>query len=193
MYQRLGRYEDAVRVFERSTRRTPSGAGFSNLGTCYYFAGRYADAARAFEKATELSPQDYLYWRNLGDAYRWIAGRETDARRAYERAIALSDEAIRLNGGDAVAHASRASSLAKLGRPREARAAILRTLELEPRDPAYLYEAAVIANIAGAPDESLARLEQAVRLGFNADDVRRDPEFANLLKDGRLQSIVSRH
>jgi hypothetical protein len=51
----------------------------------------------------------------------------------------------------------------------------------------------LIANIAGAPDESLARLEQAVRLGFNADDVRRDPEFANLLKDGRLQSIVSRH
>ena len=191
MYQRLGRYEDAVQVFERSTKRTPSGAGFSNLGTCYYFAGRYADAARAFEKATALAPEDYLYWKNLGDACRWIPGHETQARRAFERAIALSDEAIRTNASDAVAHVSRASALAKLGRNREARAAILRTLELEPRDPSYLYEAAVIANIAGARDESLARLEQAVRLGFNADDVRRDPEFSNLLKDGRLRDIVA--
>jgi tetratricopeptide (TPR) repeat protein len=190
MYQRLGRYDDAVRVFEQSIARVPSPAGYSNLGTCYYFLGRFGDAARAFEKATELAPHNYIYRRNLGDALRWIPGQEAAARDAFERAIDLCDDAIRVNPSDAGAHISRAAALAKTGRTREARAAILRALELEPRDPTGAYEAAVVANISGAPDESVARLEQAVRLGWNADDIPRDPEFANLAKTGRLASIV---
>ena len=53
-----------------------------------------------------------------------------------------------------------------------------------------VYEAAVAANISGSEDDAAARLEQALRLGYNADDIERDPEFANLKKSGRLQRIV---
>jgi serine/threonine-protein kinase len=190
MYQRLGRFDEAVRTFARSIALEPSASGYSNLGTSYYFAGRYAEAAAAFDQAVKIAPQAFLYWRNLGDAYRWVPGQEQNARRAFERAVALCDAAIRVNPNDASAFASRASALAKLGRHREARAAILRALELEPRDPTRVYEAAVIANLAGSEDDALARLEQAMRLGFNPNDVERDPEVANLMKNGRLQKIV---
>ncbi len=189
-YQRLDRYDDAVRVFAQSIQREPSGHGYSNLGTCYYFLGRYADAAAAFEKSVELTPNDFLYWRNLGDAYRWVPGGESKARTAFERSVALCEQAITVNPSDAFAHASRGSALAKLGRHREARSAILRSLELEPRDATNLYEAAVVANISGAPEEAIARLEQALRLGFNPGDVERDPEFANLRKTGTLQAVI---
>ncbi|HUP62873.1 MAG TPA: tetratricopeptide repeat protein [Thermoanaerobaculia bacterium] len=190
-YQRLGRYEEAVHVFSQSIARAPSGQGYTNLGTSYYFAGRYREAADAFEKAIELTPHKFLYWRNLGDAYRWIPGQEVSARRAYERAIALCDEAIRLNPKEARAYMSRASALAKLGRTREARTAILHALELEPQYAANAYEAAVVANIAGSEEDATARIEQALRLGYHADHILRDPEFANLRKSGRLQAIIA--
>jgi tetratricopeptide (TPR) repeat protein len=191
MYQRLGRYDEAVRVFQQSIQRSPSGHGYSNLGTCYYFLGRYGDAAAAYEKAVELTPHDYLYWRNLGDAYRWVPGAKQKARSAYERAVQLCDDAIRVNPSDSRAYMSRASALAKLGRQRQAHASILRALELEPQYAANVYEAAVIANIGANEEETVARLEQALRLGYNPDDIQRDPEFANLRKSGRLQAIIA--
>ena len=192
-YQRLGRYDDAIKVFRASIQRKPTRQGYSNLGTCYFFLGQYSDAAAAFEKAVELAPSHYLSWRNLGDAYRWLPGREADARRAFERAVALCDEVIRVNPNEPRAYRTKASALAKLGRAREARATILHALELEPKSPSNVYEAAVVANIEGSEADAAARLEQALRLGYNADDILRDPEFANLKKSGRLQSIIAEH
>ena len=193
MYIRIGRYDEALRVFQASIRRKPSAHAYSNLGTCYYFVGDYARSADAFEKAVELVPNEYLYWRNLGDAYRWTPGAEAKARRAYERAIEMCDQAIRVAPSDAGAHVSRATALAKTGRTREARAAILRALELEPQNSGCTYEAAVIANIAGDEEETVSRLEQSLRLGHSALEIARDPEFANLRKNGRLSAIIAAH
>ena len=190
VYQRLGRYDDAISVFTRSIARTPSGQAYSNLGTSYYYAGRYREAARAFEKAVELTPNDNLYWRNLGDAYRWTEGEQAAAKRAFEKAIALSEEAINVNASDALAHAVMAGALAKLGERERARNAVIRALELEPRDPALVYEAALVANLSGAEDEAVARIAQAVRLGFNVADVKRDPEFRNLIDSGKLAAVL---
>jgi serine/threonine protein kinase/tetratricopeptide (TPR) repeat protein len=190
MYQLLGNYEAAASVYRQSIQRAPSSQGYSNLGTCLYFTGHFPESAAAFQKAVELTPTNFLYWRNLGDALRWVPGREADARRAFERAIVLCDEEIRVNPVDGFAYAARAAALAKVGRVREARTGILRALELAPRNPSYVYDAAVIANIAGAEDEAIARLEQAVRLGFTAVGAANDPEFANFRKNGRLQAIV---
>ncbi len=192
MYQLIGRYEDALRVFSQSIARAPSGQGYSNLGTCDYFLGRFPEAATAFEKAVELTPHDFLYWRNLGDAYRWIDGQGAKAERAYTRSIDLSRDAIRVNPSDALAYSSMSSALAKLGRHREARNPMLRALELDPRNATHVYEAAVVANLAGAPDDAVARLEQAVRLGYNPTDIAHDPELANLRKSGRLNAIIQR-
>jgi serine/threonine-protein kinase len=191
MYAQVGRYEDAVRVFQESIRRKPSGQAYSNLGTCYYFLGSYAEAAATIEKAVELKPHDYFYWRNLGDAYRWIPGQTEKSRRAYQRAVELCDDAIKVDSADPRAYLSRAVALAKLGRMREARSAIVRTLELRPKSASAAYEAAVIANIAGEEDETVTRLEQTLRLGQNTRALLSDPEFANLKKSGRLEAIIA--
>jgi tetratricopeptide (TPR) repeat protein len=191
VFVRVGRYDEATRVFEESIKRKPTGQAYSNLGTCYYFLGRYADAAAAFEKAVSLLPQEYLYARNLGDAYRWMPGNEARAKQAFQRAIELSDAAIKIDPSDPRAHITRAASLAKIGRTRDARSSVLRALELQPQNSSAVYEAAVIANIAGDEDETTARLEQTLRLGYNANDAMRDPEFANLRKNGKLQSMIA--
>jgi serine/threonine-protein kinase len=190
MYLALGRYDAALQVFQQSVQRKASPHSFTNLATTYYYLGRFQEAAAAGEKAVELRPHSFVYWRNLGDAYRWTPGQEQKARNAYTRAVALSDDAIRINRNDAQAHRTRASALAKLGNQRGARAAILRALEVEPQRGANAYDAAVIANIGGDEEEALARIEQAVRFGYSVHDIERDPEFANLRKSGRLNSII---
>ena len=191
MYTLLGRHEEAMTVYQESIRREPTGQGYSNLGTSYFALFRYAEAAAAFEKAVALRPGDCLYWRNLGDAYRWTPGQEANARRAYQRAVAQCDAALGVNANDARAHRSRASALAKLGRAREARKAIIRALETEPQNEFNAYEAAVINNIAGDEEETVLRLEQALRLGYDANSLRRDPEFANLRESGALQTLIA--
>ena len=190
MYQRLGRYDDAIRTFSESIARQPSGQAYSNLGTSLYYAGRYREAAQALEKAVELRPHYYVYWRNLGDAYRWVENENVKATGAFEKAIALCDDAIRVNSADALAHALKGGALAKVGREREARASILRALELEPKDPTLAYEAALVANLVGSKEEAATRLAQSLRLGFNPSDAEHDPEFANMRKSGTLQVIV---
>ncbi len=191
MYQLLGRYEEALQVYLASIARRPLAQSYSNLGTCQYFLGRFPDAAASFEKAVALEPQHFLYARNLGDAYRWMPGTREKAQQAYVRALGLCDAAIRVNPNDGRAHRTRASILAKIGRARDARVAILRASELDPRSASNAYEAAVIANITGAEDDAILRIEQALRLGYTPDDILRDPEFSNLRKGDRLLAIVS--
>jgi tetratricopeptide (TPR) repeat protein/predicted Ser/Thr protein kinase len=189
MYQRLGRYDEAIKVFTQSIAKAPSAQAYTNLGTAYYFAGRYQDAATAYEKAVELTPHDFMHWRNLGDAYRWI-DQKARADTAFSRSVELCRQTIAVNPADALAHAVLAGALAKLGQHDQARNAVNRALELEPRDPSYVYEAALVANLDGAEDEAVARIAQAIRLGFNPDDVKRDPEFGNLIKSGKLAAVL---
>ena len=191
MHLRLGRYDDAVLVFQQSIQRKPSGHAYSNLGTAYYFAGRFREAAAAYEKATQLETSYFAYWRNLGDAYRWVPGAEESARRAFEHTIELCDDSIRVNPNESRAYMARASALAKLGRHREARTSILRALELDPQYAATVYEAAIVASLAGSEEDAVARIEQALRLGYDPNDMLRDPELANLRKSGRLQAIIA--
>jgi tetratricopeptide (TPR) repeat protein len=191
MHQLLGRYDEAVRVTQQSIQRKPTAYAYTNLGLLYYYTGRFADAAAATEKAVKLAPVNAMYWRNLGDAYRWVPGQTEKARAAYSRAAELCEDAIRVNPKDARAHRTRAVALAKLGERQAARSEILRALEVEPTRWSNVYEAGVIANIAGDEAEAIARLEQAIRLGASVEDMRRDPEFANLKKTGRLEAIIS--
>jgi serine/threonine-protein kinase len=191
MYQKMGRYEEAVRVFAASIQRAPTAQAYSNLGTCYYFTGRPAEAAQAFEKAVALRPHYFLYRRNLGDAYRWIPGQEVRAQAAFREAVKACDDALRVNPSESSAHSSRAVALAKLGDRAGARKSILRALEIDGRNSSRAYDAAVVANTAGAEDDAIARLEQAIRLGYSSADILRDPEFANLRKNGRLQTIIA--
>ena len=44
------------------------------LGLAYEQRGMFAEAIEEFQKAVDTDPNNYLYWGNLGDAYRWSPG-----------------------------------------------------------------------------------------------------------------------
>jgi tetratricopeptide (TPR) repeat protein len=189
-YQQMGRYDDAIGVFSRTIEQKPSPQGYSNLGTCYFFLGRYKDAAAIYEKAVELAPNSYFYWGNLGDAYRWVPGAEPKSAEAYDRAIALAHDELKTNAKDAYVRARLAELLAKRGRARESREQIELALQNDRTDMRVVYCAAVIAAVQGRQDEAARSLGEALRLGYSKDEIRLDPEFAQLRRTDAFQRLL---
>jgi serine/threonine-protein kinase len=177
---KVDRFAEARQAYQSSIRISPSDGAYTNLGNLEYYMGNYRAAAAAFEEATKLTPGKYLYWANLGDAYRWtpeLKGRSPDA---YGRAARLAQGEISLNPNNAAAHATLATISAKLGRIEDARRHIQRALEIEPSNPDHFLYAAIVANISGKNDEALDWIRKAVNAGLGAAQIEKDPELANL-------------
>ncbi|PYQ58152.1 MAG: hypothetical protein DMF58_16245 [Acidobacteria bacterium] len=170
------RFSDAINAFQRSIEIQPTSAGYSNLARCEFYLGRYVEAAAAFEKATVLTPNNYVYWANLGDAYRWTPGQQTKAPAAFQRAIRLAREAIAVNPNDAAARSTVATCLAKSGSIAAANSELMLALKADPTSSGVLYQAAVIANIRGDRDSALAWLSRAI-----ASNLRNQPRFRDAL------------
>jgi tetratricopeptide (TPR) repeat protein len=179
-YQQMDHFDEAMQAYAASARVQPNDGAYSNLGTLQFFLGRYADAAQSFEHAARLSPSKALYWANLGDAFRWAPGARGKSAAAYERAIALSRERLETDPKDADARITLGLALAKTGKPAQGMSEIQAALAIEPGNPDYFYDAAVVANLLGRSDDAIGWLRRAVDGGLGVRQIEREPEFQNL-------------
>ncbi|HZI66472.1 MAG TPA: protein kinase [Thermoanaerobaculia bacterium] len=179
---KVDRFPEARQAYQSSIRISPSDGAYTNLGNLEYYVGNYRAAAAAFEEATKLTPGKYLYWANLGDAYRWTPELASRAPEAYEKASHLAVRELSLNPDNATAHATVAICDAKLGRADSAGRHIQRALELEPTNPDHLLYAAVVAEVGGKSDEAIGWIRKALEAGLGTAQLERDPELANLRK-----------
>jgi serine/threonine protein kinase/tetratricopeptide (TPR) repeat protein len=190
-YQALGKYDEARAAYEKSIALGPYSDAYANLGMLHFYMGNFREAARALEQAVALSPDSYLAWLALGDTYRWSPEMRGRSSGAYERAVSAAREAIDVNAHDAVAHASSANALAKLGRLPEASAESDRALKLDPTNQNVLYDAAVVAQLRGNGDAAVGWLQRAVGAGYSIADLQHDPEFRTARADPAFPRIVA--
>jgi tetratricopeptide (TPR) repeat protein len=176
-YQALGRYDDALAAHRRAMTLSPTAISYSNLGSCEFSLGRFSDSVASFEKATELTPDNYIFWCNLGDAYRWAPGMRERSLKAYAQATRLARESLAVNPRDAMAHALVASALAKSGKLDDARAEIDTALRIDPTSSVVLYQAGVVAILRGDLRRGSEWVGQALDSGYGAADATRDPEL----------------
>ena len=162
----------------------------SNLGVTQLWMGRYAEAVASLQRADRYAP-NYQVEANLGDAYRSLRGNEANSARAYEGSIALAREQLRLNPNDATAHSWLATGLAKTRRSAEAGSEIKRALELDPKDPGILFDAATVAVLADRKPEALGWLRKAVERGYCRDIIVRQQEFERFSHDPAFQAIIA--
>jgi len=180
-YLANGKYEPAIGAFERAIALDPKYAvALANLGTCHYFLGEFSKSASCFERAAQLKPDNYILWANLGDARRWDGTNPAAAKQAYETAVAAGRKSMTVNSKDALVHAIVASSLAKLGRLDDAKREADIALQIDPTNSDALYHAAVTAHLRGDNAGALGWLGRAVRAGYAASNVDRDPEWKAL-------------
>ena len=189
-YQQMDRFDAAREAYATSARLEPSDGAFTNLGTLEFFLGRYREAAKAFVRATELTPGKALYWSNLGDAYRWIPGQRPRSTPAYERAIALARSDLKINPQDGGAHATLGLCLSKTGSPAEGFTHAQAALGLEPSNPDFLYDLAVVSTLLDRKQDAIGYVRRAVAAGLGVAQVEREPEFESLRSLEAFQEIL---
>lgn len=190
LYSSMGRYTEAIAALKVSLEIKPSARAYSNLGTIDYFLGRYADAVPMMERAVELSPMDHRLWGNLGDACRWAPAFRDKAAPSYRRAIELTDKQLEINPRDPVLLASVAVWRAKLGETKAALAGITQALEYSHGSGSLTFASALVYELCGQRDRALAALKAALEAGYSAEEIRNEPELANLRRDPRYAKLA---
>lgn len=160
----------------------------TNLGVVLDLQGRAEEAIRAFRRALQLSPDDPLVLLNLGalygeigrhdEAVRWLSRcRELDPgydpsfnlalvhlrRGDLHGAESLFAEAVRFDGGVAVAHFYLGRCRLKLGRSTDAVAALQEALRLSPDLVQARLVLGMAYNALGRYAEAVKELESTAR------------------------------
>jgi len=188
----LDRYDEAAGILQRALETLPSPGIYAQLGTVRFFQGRYADAIGPMEKAVEGNATNYLYWGNLGDAYRWTPGQADKAREAFTRAAQLARERLAKTPDDSDLRGSLAVYLAKVGNPSIAGEEVVRIAALKRQTPGALFKAGLASEIVGNRGTALSFVERALKAGYAIREVGQDPDLTSLRGDARYGRMVAR-
>jgi tetratricopeptide (TPR) repeat protein/tRNA A-37 threonylcarbamoyl transferase component Bud32 len=189
VYLHEGAFEEAVDAFEKALKVEAHPSTYTNLGVAYSNTGRFADAVRMFEKSVELAPSESRMG-NLADGYRWL-GQHEKAKGVYDKAIALAYKRLQVNPRDAEAMANLAQYYAKRGDARQASQFITKARRIEPENVTFVYNEAVIHQLAGRTPEALQTLREAFRMGYRTSYAQGDPDLRPLRSNPEFQELVT--
>lgn len=190
--QGLGDFDAAASHLQDAIAVDPTAPVYNNLGTLRFFQGRYAEAVPAFEKAVDLRAGSYLYWANLGDAYRWAPGLREKAPEAYATAIRLAQAELEKKPGDLDLNSRLAMYSAKRGEATAARA-YLAALPPSGRTGAVEFRLAVSWEILGERQTALTALSAALAAGYALSEIENEPELLSLRATREYQTLIASH
>ncbi|KAI7904415.1 uncharacterized protein BX663DRAFT_550797 [Cokeromyces recurvatus] len=68
-YLNKGSLDMAMHSYHKSVQIAPSGAGYFNIGVCYFQMGKHKDAIKSFERSLEYTPHSADAHTNIANAY----------------------------------------------------------------------------------------------------------------------------
>ncbi len=175
-----GEFEEAAQAWRRSVELEPSGATYLNLGTMYYYLGRYAESVEMYQRSLTYTPEYFLAWGSLGDAWSQIEGGEGEARAAYVQAIALGDAMLAVNPSDVEALGALAAYHARIGDMTRADELMVRAMRLAPADYYNHYYAAILKLAVGDSSGAMDSIREAARLGLPGHILAGEPMLTPL-------------
>ena len=92
--EKLGRYEEAIRCFDKALEIINSEKDESvwfGKGFAFYNLGRYEEAIRCYDKALKIDPEDEVGWYIKGVALAEL-GRYEEAIRCFDKALEIDPE-----------------------------------------------------------------------------------------------------
>jgi serine/threonine protein kinase/cytochrome c-type biogenesis protein CcmH/NrfG len=183
----LGRFADAESEFRFAIHLQETPHVLYELGRALMYQRRDQEAIPHLQAALNLSPQAFIIWTELGNAYR-RTNQPAEALRANRRGLDLAEAEMARNPRDSETRSFVAYLCARLGDRRRAESEIAQALRLSPNIQdvaAVTYEAlglrdSTLAVLSAAPAEMLA-------------DVSRWPDLADLHKDPRFLQLLASH
>lgn len=193
LYYAQGRIDEASAKLQAALKIHPNASLYSNLGTIFFSQGLYSKAAAAFEDALGMdgAANRYIFWLNLGDAYRQIPNKELAAQRSYQRGIQMLDDMIESAPSNVRLLSRRALARIRAGD----RGGALQDIALLRQsgsggDLYSLFRLAVAEELCGERENALASLEKALRSGFSLSEARQEPDLQELRIDLRFHHML---
>jgi TolB-like protein/Flp pilus assembly protein TadD len=175
-----GNVAQATEAWQKSLSQEPSAIAYSNVGSGLFFLGRFDEAADMYHKAVEYAPENFEYWGNLGDAYRYSHTLFELAEPMYRNAIKLGKERLGINPSDAYTLSALGHFHASVGERELALQYMAKAEVLAPQDMYIYYYSATTLAALNELDRAVLALEKSIALGYSADMVRVDAGLAVL-------------
>jgi tetratricopeptide (TPR) repeat protein len=190
-YHMMDDFARSASVLQKALEVEPSAAVWNNLATARFFQGNYAESVAAFENAKNLEPNNYSYWGNLGDAYRWAPGQRNKSLKAYGQAISLVRDLIGRAPQDTELRGRLALYLAKSGETQEAQKELAVMAASPKLSAADHFKMTLTYEVLGKRDLALRDLQAAVRGNYSLREIRNEPELASLRSDVRYHDLMA--
>jgi TolB-like protein/Tfp pilus assembly protein PilF len=190
-YYLAGDFSEAAKAWEKSLAIKPTRSAYSNTGSMYFYLGQYEKAADRYAQAVNLSPNDYVLWGNLADAYYFSADMQQVADVAYRRAIEFAEGRLSVNSSDIDALSGAAYFYSRIGEKEKSVTRNDEALAAAPDNMYVHYNSALIHAHFGNQQDAIAALEKAVSLEYQRDLLLTDPGFNSLQENPGFQRLVS--
>jgi Tfp pilus assembly protein PilF len=190
VYIALGQFVDAERELRLALDLGETAVVLNALGASLTYQSRDQEAIPYITRALSRYPERYLWWLNLGTAYRRL-NIITDAERAYRRAFELAEAEMANNPRNGYARACLAYVAAWLGDRRRAESEIAQALQFSSTDNDTRRMAVKTYEALRKRDDSLAVL--AASPPDVIADVSRYPDLADLRADRRFIKLLAAH
>jgi TolB-like protein/cytochrome c-type biogenesis protein CcmH/NrfG len=179
--RRIGRIEDAIRLFEYQVDRDPLNFwGHEQLGIAKSRAGRLDEAIAALRTVLSLAPRSIAEHYYIGEAYL----RKGDGKAALAEMKLEPDEQWRLPGLSMAYHS--------LGMSSEADHALAELIQKYPRTAAV--SVAMVLAFRGDTDAAFQWLDKAVQYhDITLGSIPLEPMFVNLHSDPRWLTFLREH
>ena len=187
----LGRYSEAEREFRSAVGLAEMPTALGDLGYTLMYLGRDRDAIPFLKRAIRQSPDESLWWMDLGIASH-RAKMPDESEKAFRVGLELADKVMVLNPKDGDVRSRVAFLSASLGDPKRATTEIRQALQLSPDSTSTLGAAVWTYETLGMHDDALTILRSS------PDEVVRDaarwPDLADLHGNPRFRELLaSRH
>jgi len=185
LLQKLGRFEEAIRIHEYIVKRDPlNETAWNNLASALVDADRFEEARAPVDRALELSP-DMLTGHLLQAILAWHRG-------DIETYVAELDWISEKSGDKAWSLEARAAGYPKLGRQAEADAALAELETYRPED--WSNGVAYVYTMRGDKDKAIEWLEKTFEYDNRSaySNMRADGWMGPLRDDPRFQALLER-
>jgi tetratricopeptide (TPR) repeat protein len=185
-YLDLGQFRDAERELNSSLILGETPQALHTLGLTLLYQGRDQDAVTYMKRALDGWPQKYLWWLNLGIAYRRL-GLLGESERANRQGLALAEAELIQNPRSSILRSSIAYLCARLGDRRRAESEVAQALHSAAEDSDTAWMAINTFEALGRRNETLDLLKKSSREVI--EDAGRFPDLADLARDPRFLGI----
>jgi serine/threonine protein kinase/predicted Zn-dependent protease len=189
-YQDLGRYAEAERELRIAVQLSPTPAALVQLANVLMYQSRDREAIPFLFRAVSQSPNESLWWMDLGIACR-RANLPRESGRAFRCGLAQAETAMARDPRDGDVRSRLAFLSARLGDRKRAETEIAQALSLSPASSVTQGLAVWTCEALGRRDDALAILRTSSRDVLL--DAARWPDLAELHKDSRFQQLLALH